>query len=144
MNIYIYIYILDTFLRSNGWIIFVSFYTLLFTLEINVIEQILEHFVPVFKNSYFQFFSCNFQNFVYISLKKKLKFGSIKIEDKVFPCTLNVIWWKSVGKQFRNSALNVTGCEKNEVGEKRSYKGELRSKKLADVPYIFYQLKMKP
>ena len=47
---------------------------------------------------------------------------------------MNVIWWKSVGKQFRNNALNVTGCEKNEVGEKRSYKGELRSNKLADVP----------
>ena len=27
---------------------------------------------------------------------------------------------KLVGTQFRNSVLNVTGCEKNEVGEKRS------------------------
>ena len=26
------------------------FYTLLFTLEINVVEQILKNFVPVFKN----------------------------------------------------------------------------------------------
>ena len=49
-----------------------------------------------------------------------MKFGSIAIEDKVFQHTLNVGWWKSVGKQFRNSALNVTGCEKYEVGEKRS------------------------
>ena len=33
----------------------ICFYTLLFTLEINVIEQILENFIPVLKNSYFFF-----------------------------------------------------------------------------------------
>ena len=49
-----------------------------------------------------------------------MKFGSSTTEDKVFPYTFNVEWWKSVGKQFRNSTLNVTGCEKNEVGEKWS------------------------
>ena len=49
-----------------------------------------------------------------------MKNGSKVIENKVFQYTLNVEWWKSVRKQFRNSALNVTGCEKNEVWEKRS------------------------
>ena len=64
-----------------------------------------------------------------------MKFGSTAIEDKVFPYTLNVEWWKLVGKQFRNSVLNMTECEKNVKWEK----------KLADVPYIFfYQPKMKP
>ena len=46
----------------------VCFYTLLFTLEINSIEQILENIVPVFPKFIFPFFysfSCNFQNFVY-------------------------------------------------------------------------------
>ena len=64
-----------------------------------------------------------------------MKFDSIAIEDKVFPHTLNVEWWKAVGEQFRNSALNGEnrsvnnsdlvllmwpGVKKNKVGEKRS------------------------
>ena len=35
----------------------VCFYPMLFTLKINAIEQILVNFVPVFKSSYFPFFS---------------------------------------------------------------------------------------
>ena len=52
----------------------VCFYTLLFTVEVNAIEQILENFVPVFKNSYFPSF----------------RVIIITIEDKVFHYTLNI------------------------------------------------------
>ena len=66
-------------------------------------------FVPVFKISYFQFFYVIFK-ILYTNLEK-LKLGSLVIEDKVFPYTLNVEWRKSVGKHFRNRTLNVTDCE---------------------------------
>ena len=65
-----------------------------------------------------------------------MKFGSTAIEYKVFPYTLNVEWWKSVGKEFKNSVLNMTECEKKcEVGEKRFLWS--RTIKLADVHIIF-------
>ena len=125
----------------------VCFYTLLFTLEINARLADFGNFVPVFINSYFHsflLFSCNFRNFVYnFEKKKKWNLTHLAIEDKVFPYTLNVEWWKSVGKHFRNRALNVTDCEKMKW-EKNAPKGGSRTKKFADVPYIFYQLEMKP
>ena len=71
----------------------VCFYTLLFTLEINAIEQILENFVHVLKNSYLHFFTFHvIFKILSVNLKKKLKFGSLAIEDKVFPYTLNIDW----------------------------------------------------
>ena len=117
----------------------VCLYTLLFTLKNKCYGADFGNFCSCFtkKNifNFFSFFSCNFQNFVH-KFEKKMK-CSIKVEDKVFQYTLNIEWWKSVGQQFRNSALNVTECEKMKW-EKKAPKGGLRTKKLADVPYIFF------
>ena len=50
-----------------------------------------------------------------------MKFGSIKIEDKVFQYTLNIGWLKSVGKTIQNYCFECDWMvKKNEVGEKRS------------------------
>ena len=73
-----------------------------------------------------------------------MKFVSIAIEDRVFPYGLNVEWWKSVGKQFRNSAMNVTGCEKKWSGRKALLKGGRGPNNWLMSHIFFYQLKMKP
>ena len=82
---------------------------MLFTLEITARKQILENFVCVFNNSYFPFiFTFSWSYFLNIYAhefdNKKVKFGPLAIEDKVFPYihfeVLNVELWKYVSKQW--------------------------------------------
>ena len=67
------------------------FYALQITLEVNARLADFGIFVPVFRNSYFQFFRVIFK-ILYTNLKKYRNLTHLAIVDKVFPYTLNVEW----------------------------------------------------
>ena len=113
----------------------VCFYKLLFTLGININKQILENFVHVFKNSYFQFFHAIFK-ILYINLKK-IEMWLKKLKIRYF----HTLWTLNGENRLVNPSEIVLwmwlGVKKRSGRKMWSYE-KRRTKKLADIPFIFF------